>query len=103
MREVTAGPQIAFDVPTICGYNGPVRFDWDEAKRRANLRKHGIDFLDVPAIFAGDTVTVPDDRFDYAETRHVTLGLLRDRVIVVAHTRIRRQNPYHLCQKGYQG
>ncbi len=63
-----------------------MRFDWDEAKRRANLRKHGIDFADVPAIFAGDTVTVLDDRYEYGEARYITLGLLRGRVIVVAHT-----------------
>ena len=63
-----------------------MRFDWDEAKRRANIRKHGIDFVDIPAIFAGDRVTVVDDRFEYGETRYVTLGLLRGRVIAVAHT-----------------
>ena len=37
-----------------------------------NLRKHGIDFLDVPAVFNGLIVTVEDDRFDYGEERFVT-------------------------------
>ena len=23
-------------------------FEWDEAKRQANLRKHGFDFVDAP-------------------------------------------------------
>jgi uncharacterized protein (DUF4415 family) len=27
-------------------------FEWDEAKRQANLAKHGIDFLDVLGVFA---------------------------------------------------
>ena len=31
-------------------------FLWDEAKRRANLRKHGIDFVDAERIFRGFTL-----------------------------------------------
>jgi hypothetical protein len=27
-------------------------FEWDEAKRRANLARHGVDFLDVLSVFA---------------------------------------------------
>jgi uncharacterized protein len=41
-----------------------VRYDWDEIKRRVNLRKHGIDFADVVHIFDGLTVTIEDTRFD---------------------------------------
>ena len=76
----------ALDAVTICNYNSDVRFEWDEAKRRANVRKHGIDFVDVPSVFRGVTVTLADTRFDYGETRFVTLGLLKRRVVVVAHT-----------------
>ena len=63
-----------------------MRFEWDEKKRLINIRKHGIDFTDVPAIFELDTVTVIDDRFEYDETRYQTLGLLKARVIMVVHT-----------------
>ncbi len=63
-----------------------MRFEWDEKKRLINIKKHGIDFIDVPAIFELDTVTVIDDRFDYGETRYQTLGLLKSRVILVGHT-----------------
>lgn len=63
-----------------------MRFEWDEKKRLINIRKHGIDFADVPAIFELDTVTVIDDRVDYGETRYQTLGLLKARVILVVHT-----------------
>ena len=63
-----------------------MKFEWDEAKRFANIRKHGIDFVDVPAIFERDTVTVIDDRFEYDDTRYLTLGLLKSRVILVVHT-----------------
>lgn len=47
-----------------------MRFEWDENKRLINIRKHGIDFADVPSIFELDTVTVIDDRFEYGETRY---------------------------------
>ncbi len=63
-----------------------MRFEWDENKRRLNLRRHGIDFVDVPEIFDGDTVSIEDTRADYGETRYITLGLLRTHVIVVVHT-----------------
>ncbi|MBI3244782.1 MAG: BrnT family toxin [Chloroflexi bacterium] len=63
-----------------------MRFEWDEAKRLANIEKHGIDFADVPLMFDGDVFTIEDQRFEYAETRYITFGLLKFRVIVVAHT-----------------
>lgn len=60
-------------------------FEWDEAKRHANLARHGIDFVDVLEVFEGDTVTLEDDRFDYGETRFVTFGLLRGRTVAVVY------------------
>lgn len=63
-----------------------MRFEWDEDKRLTNIRKHGIDFADAPAVFEGDAVTMEDDRFDYGERRFVTLGLMTGRVVVVVHT-----------------
>ena len=33
-----------------------MRYQWDESKRRANLRKHGIDFVGIEKVFAGMTV-----------------------------------------------
>lgn len=63
-----------------------MKFTWDEEKRRTNIEKHGIDFADVPPMFDGDIVTIEDTRFDYGETRYITFGLLKFRVIVVAHT-----------------
>ncbi|MCY7276483.1 MAG: BrnT family toxin [Phormidesmis sp. CAN_BIN44] len=62
-----------------------MEFDWDEEKRLANLRKHGIDFVDVCAVFNGETVTV-EDRYRYGEQRFITFGLLQGRVITVVHT-----------------
>jgi uncharacterized DUF497 family protein len=62
------------------------KFKWDETKRKSNIKKHGIDFVDAPSIFAGDTLTIEDDRYDYGEERFVTFGILEGRVVAVAHT-----------------
>ncbi|OIQ00106.1 MAG: hypothetical protein AUK55_02120 [Syntrophobacteraceae bacterium CG2_30_61_12] len=63
-----------------------MKFTWDENKRRANLLKHGFDFLDAIKVFGGITRTFEDDRFDYGEQRFITLGLVRSTVTVIAHT-----------------
>jgi len=64
---------------------------WDEAKRRANLKKHGFDFVYAPAAFAGITYTIEDRRFEYGERRFITFGMLRDTVVVMAHTETARE------------
>lgn len=63
-----------------------MQFEWDESKRISNIRKHGIDFVDVPTEFEGSIVTIEDDRFDYGEERFVTFGLLQGRVVAVVLT-----------------
>jgi len=64
-----------------------MRFEWDEAKRRANLNRHGFDFLRVEEVFGNKTsFTLLDDRFNYGEIRFLTLGLLDGRVVAIAHT-----------------
>lgn len=63
-----------------------MEFEWDEAKRLANLRKHGIDFIDVPSVFNGNTVTVEDNRYSYGEQRFITFGLLQGRVVAIIYT-----------------
>jgi uncharacterized protein len=61
-------------------------FAWDDTKRRANLKKHGIDFVDAEKIFRGVTLTAEDTREAYGEQRFFTLGLLDDQVVSVTHT-----------------
>lgn len=63
-----------------------MRFEWNEDKRLVNLHKHGFDFRDAEKVFAGRTVTIEDTRYEYSEARFITLGLLRDTVIVIVHT-----------------
>ncbi len=63
-----------------------MEYTWSEAKRAANLRAHGLDFIDVPCVFEGVTFTFEDDRFSYGEQRFVTLGLLAGVPVSIAHT-----------------
>ena len=61
-------------------------FEWDDAKARANVAMHGIDFAIAQRIFDGPVLTRPDTRRDYGEARHVSVGRVGPAVIVVAHT-----------------
>jgi uncharacterized protein len=63
-----------------------MEFTWSEHKRRLNLKRHGIDFVDAPAVFGGVTFTFEDDRISYNEQRFVTLGLLAGVPVSIVHT-----------------
>ena len=52
-----------FDDHTLCIYSARMEFTWSEAKRGANLKAHGLDFVDAPLVFEGVTFTFEDDRF----------------------------------------
>ncbi len=60
-----------------------MRFEWDEAKNAENIRKHKIDFADVPAMFASPMLVIFDDRKDYGEDRWIGVGLLSELIAVV--------------------
>jgi uncharacterized DUF497 family protein len=62
-----------------------MKYEWDEAKNRKNLAKHGLSFEDAEQVFSGPCVTFEDDRFAYGEDRLITLGLLAGRLVVIAH------------------
>ena len=63
-----------------------MQFEWDENKRRANIRRHGIDFLDAALAFAADTIEWIDDREDYGEERMIALGLSGLIVLRITYT-----------------
>ncbi|TAN04573.1 MAG: BrnT family toxin [Rhodanobacteraceae bacterium] len=63
-----------------------MEFNWSSAKRVANLKAHGLDFVDAPRVFEGLTFTFEDDRFAYGEQRFVTLGLLAGTPVSIVHT-----------------
>ena len=57
---------------------------WDEAKRQATLRERGLDFADAGLVFASRRYyTHEDKRRDYGESRHITVGYLFGRFVVI--------------------
>ena len=62
-----------------------VEFEWDEDKRRSNLRKHGIDFLRAQQLFDGRPVyESSNDR--HLEIRNLTTGLIEGKFYTVIWT-----------------
>lgn len=63
-----------------------MEYEWNNNKNQTNLEKHGLNFQDAWLIFSGKTITFKDDRQNYGEDRFITLGELKNRVVVVVHT-----------------
>ena len=63
-----------------------MRITFDPAKRDLALAHRGLDFARAGEVFAGLTATVPDERFDYGETRFITAGHLDGRLVVMVWT-----------------
>ena len=63
-----------------------MRFEWDEAKNQANIRKHGINFQDAIDIFNHPILCRMDDRADYAEERWVAIGRIQHLTGIVVFT-----------------
>jgi uncharacterized DUF497 family protein len=59
----------------------------DEAKRRANVAKHVIDFVDAKEIWEGDVLEVGSSQDHHGEPRHLAYGLMNGRIITVVFTR----------------
>lgn len=63
-----------------------MQFEWDEAKNLINIRKHQIDFADVPEMFNSPMLIEEDESFDYSEKRWCGIGFLGNGVAVVVWT-----------------
>ena len=61
-------------------------FEWDEEKNAANIKNHGIDFLDAALIFENPTLEAVDDREDCGELRYIAFGLSGETVLQVVYT-----------------
>ena len=62
-------------------------FEWDPDKAEANLKNHGVDFVEASTIF-GDPLelTVPDPDHSEGEARFLSVGLSAGaRVLLVAY------------------
>ena len=63
-----------------------MKITFDSAKRLQTLADRKVDFEDAAQVFAGHTLTVKDDRFDYGEDRFQTLGFLAGRMVMIVWT-----------------
>ena len=59
---------------------------FDELKRKANITKHGFDFVGSDSVFQGFTITREDRSDAYNELRLQTLGLFNGIVVFIVHT-----------------
>ena len=64
-----------------------MRYEYNQNKKAANLKKHGLDFDDAKLVFeSAQIVTFEDSRYDYGEVRYITLGLLNGDVVMLVTT-----------------
>jgi hypothetical protein len=59
-----------------------MHFEWDEEKRRSNIRKHGFDFRDAWKVFKSPLLVGRDDRYDYGEERLIGIGMIERRFAI---------------------
>ena len=60
-------------------------YEWDEAKRRANLAKHGVDFADMVRFDWDSSLHIGSDVLDF-EQREAVLGMIGLKLVVVCYT-----------------
>lgn len=64
----------------------PMKFEWDERKNQANIKKHTLDFADAYLVFEYPMLANLDDREEYGEVRWIGIRLFEGRVVVVIFT-----------------
>lgn len=63
-----------------------MKIEFDPVKRLLTLEERGLDMADAWLVFEGRHVTAEDTRFGYREVRHVTVGYLEERMVVLVWT-----------------
>jgi uncharacterized DUF497 family protein len=65
-----------------------VRFEWDEEKEKANLKKHRVSFLEAQTVFLDPlAVTITDPDHSIGEKRFIDIGeSVESRVLIVSYT-----------------
>ncbi len=65
-------------------------YEWDDAKSKTNVEKHGITFEEASTIFSDEhCFTFEDSRYDYGELRLISIGRIQTYqtpIVVVVHT-----------------
>ena len=65
-----------------------MQYEWDPAKDRINVEKHGVSFAEASTVFVDPHhITVFDEHHSIEELRFRTIGYTTtNRLVVVAHT-----------------
>ncbi len=63
-----------------------MEIEFDPAKDRANVRKHGVSLKAAQGFDWDTALEREDNRFDYGEVRFVAFGLIGDRLHVLVFT-----------------
>jgi len=61
-----------------------MHYEWDERKRLADLKKHGLDFFDVDVVFNSSHVITPS--LHSSEERYLAVGIFEGRFVTVVYT-----------------
>jgi uncharacterized DUF497 family protein len=62
-------------------------YQWDPAKAKANVKKHGVEFADATAVFDDPEAITIEDPDSEGEQRFLSIGLdVLGRILVVAYT-----------------
>lgn len=79
-----------------------MKFEWDEKKAKANLKKHKIPFEEATTVF-NDPLSITIDDPDHSgklERRYVDIGFSsKDRILVVNYTERREKIRIISCRK----
>jgi len=64
-----------------------LHFEWDEAKAKANVTKHGVSFEEAKSVFLDDQARmIPDPDHSAEEERFILLGFSTSlKLLVVCH------------------
>ena len=88
LRFTLGGPYQHNNTTSKSVYTFVMIFEFDNKKQISNLHKHGIDLQDAACIFLDvHRLDAIDNRKDYAEERRLVIGVVQDRVWVVAYTK----------------
>jgi uncharacterized DUF497 family protein len=65
-----------------------MKITFDPCKRDRTLAERGLEFAEDSEVFAGPTIDIEDLRFDYPETRIMSVGHLRGQMVIVIWTQV---------------
>jgi uncharacterized protein len=77
--------EIRLPIFAFCSYNKTV-YVWDEAKRKSNLKKHGLDFRDAYLVYENpNKCTYDASRDDEYRLMDVAMAVIKGRLLTLVY------------------